>query len=81
MALHADNGDLRETYANFFKVGYNSAEFLLDFGRRFEGEEAAGRIYQRVVTTPAHAKVLSRLLRKSVSEYEKRFGKIAEEET
>jgi hypothetical protein len=75
MASETDSGDLREFYANFFRVGYNALEFLLDFGRQFEQEPE--HFDQRVITTPSHAKVLSDLLQQSVSAYEERFGEIA----
>jgi uncharacterized protein DUF3467 len=71
-----ENGFPSELYSNFFKVGFNSAEFLLDFGRHFEDSEA--RLYQRVILGPAHAKELSRLLERSVQSYEAKFGPVAE---
>ena len=73
-----DGGEIRELYANFFKVGHNASEFLLDFGRQFDQEPE--QFYQRIVTSPGHAKALSGLLQKSVSEYEGRFGQIPEDE-
>ncbi len=78
MPPESDNDELRELYANFFRVGHNSQEFLLDFGRKFEQEEE--HFEQRIITTPGNAKVLSDLLQKSVSAYEGRFGKIAQGE-
>jgi hypothetical protein len=68
-----DAGDSRELYSNHFRVGFNAAEFLLDFGRDFEGDE---RFYQRIITAPMHAKELSRLLKNSVRSYEEKFGLI-----
>ncbi len=78
MPRELDAGDLHEFYANFFKVGYNAAEFLLHFGRRLE--EGPGEFYQQIVTSPGHAKTFSNLLQKSLGEYESRFGKIPEDE-
>jgi hypothetical protein len=63
----------REIYSNHFRVGFNAAEFLLDFGREFDGDE---RFYQRIITAPTHAKELSRLLKDSVRSYEEKFGLI-----
>ena len=71
-----ENGYLRELYSNFFKVGFNAAEFLLDFGRQFEDSEP--RLYQRIILGPAYAKELSRLLEQSVQSYEAKFGPIVE---
>lgn len=69
-------GHPRELYSNYFRIGFNAAEFLLDFGRRFEDTEA--RLLERVIVGPAHAKELSRLLESSVQKYEAKFGPIAE---
>jgi hypothetical protein len=71
-----ENGFPRELYSNFFKVGFNSAEFLLDFGRHFEDDEA--RLHLRIILGPAHAKELSRLLERSVHSYEAKFGPIVD---
>lgn len=78
MTLESDGGDLRELYANFFRVGHNAAEFLLDFGRAFEQEP--DHFEQRIITTPSYAKVFSILLQESISDYERRFGTISEAE-
>ena len=78
MADDDDRGELFELYANFFKIGYNASEFLLDFGRRFEEEPE--QFYRRIITSPGHAKALSLLLQKSISDYEQRFGTIPKDE-
>lgn len=67
----------QELYANSFRVGFNPSEFLLDFGRQFEGAEA--RYYARIIMVPARAKALLELLGGSVRDYEEKFGRIAEE--
>ena len=63
-------------YANFLKVGYTEYEFLLDFGQSFGQEDP--RVHTRIVTTPTHAKALSRTLRESVEQFEARYGPIAD---
>jgi hypothetical protein len=68
----------RELYSNLFRVGFNVAEFLLDFGRQFE--DSGERFYQRIITSPAHAKALSHLLDSSVRSYEEKYGPTAEDE-
>ena len=67
----------RELYANFFRVGFNASEFLIDFGRQFD--KAEERFYQRIITGPAHSKALLRLLEGSIHSYEEKFGPIAED--
>jgi hypothetical protein len=68
-----DAGESRELYSNHFRIGFNVAEFVLDFGRNFDGDE---HFYQRIITAPMHAKELSRLLGESVRSYEEKFGVI-----
>ncbi len=68
---------LEGRYANSFQIGYNAFEFLLDFGQVApESEET--RFHTRIITSPAYAKALSKLLRESISQYEQTFGKIQE---
>jgi hypothetical protein len=78
MECDRQSNGIRELYANFFQIGYNSAEFLLDFGRHFENSE--GTIYQRIIMTPVHAKILLRLLSDSVGQYETKFGSIPDQD-
>jgi hypothetical protein len=67
----------RELYSNHFRIGFNIAEFVVDFGRNFDGEEC---FYQRIITAPIHAKELSQLLRDSLNSYEEKFGSIVRDE-
>ncbi|MBZ0170223.1 hypothetical protein MELA_00254 [Candidatus Methylomirabilis lanthanidiphila] len=70
---------LEGRYANYFKVGYNAFEFLLDFGQFYpEGKEA--RSYTRIITSPIYAKALLETLRESIDRYEQTFGAIPKEE-
>jgi hypothetical protein len=62
-------------YANYFKVGYNALEFLLDFGQ-FYPESERPRLHTRIVTSPTYAKALLEILRESVVQYEEEFGVI-----
>lgn len=72
-----DAGEIRELYSNHFRIGFNGAEFVVDFGRNFDGEE---HFYQRIITAPVHAKALWRLLQQSLRSYEEKFGLIAGDE-
>ena len=64
-------------YANYFEIGHNAAEFLLDFGQAYStaGED---KIHTRLITSPAYAKRFLRLLDKSVERYERVYGAISE---
>ena len=65
-------------YANYFKVGHNAFEFLLDFGQ-FYSETEEEEFYTRIVTSPCYAKTLLKILQVSIEQYEKNFGAIKEE--
>lgn len=66
-------------YANYFKVGHNAFEFLLDFGQLYpEGGEA--QLHTRIITSPIYAKALFETLRESIDRYEQTFGAIPKEE-
>ncbi len=49
-------------YANYFEVGYNAFEFLLDFGQCFPESDNCGP-HTRIITTPSYAKALLETLR------------------
>lgn len=64
-------------YSNYFKVGFNSFEFILDFGQAYEGV-AVELHHTRLITGPAYAKALSHLLLESLATYEQTYGPIPE---
>lgn len=66
---------LEERYANYFKVGYNEFEFVIDFGQFYHGDEDM-RMHTRIITCPAYMKVLLEILGKSIEEYERAYGNI-----
>jgi Protein of unknown function (DUF3467) len=55
-------------YANFFQVGHNAAEFLIEFGQE------DGSIHTRVYLSPQHARIFSDLLIETLRRHEKAFG-------
>ena len=64
-------------YANYFKVGHNAFEFILEFGQYYaESEEA--ELNTRIVTSPHYARSLLETIRESIERYEKVFGTIKE---
>jgi hypothetical protein len=71
-------GTLEGRYANYFKVGHNAFEFVLDFGQNYSENDQA-ELYTRIITNPCYAKELLETLRVSIMQYEKRFGSIIEE--
>ena len=66
-------GRLEGKYANHLAVGYNAYEFIFDFGQSYS-ENNHAELYTRIITCPAHAKELLKILKESVAQYEKEFG-------
>lgn len=62
-------------YANYFEVGHNAVEFLLDFGQ-FYPDSNQQQLHTRIVTGPVYAKTLLETLRESIDRYERTFGAI-----
>jgi hypothetical protein len=57
-------------YANFFQIGHNAFEFLIEFGQQDEG------IHTRIYLSPQHARILSDLLVEALNRYESAFGSL-----
>ena len=68
---------LEGRYANYFKVGYNAFEFIIDFGQSYS-ENDQTELYARIVTGPAYAKDFLLTLQSSIDCYQKVFGPIRE---
>ncbi len=66
---------LEGRYANYFKVGHNACEFVIDFGQ-YHAETDQAELYTRIITNPAYARELLRLLSDSMAQYEKKFGRV-----
>ena len=60
-------------YANYFEVGHNAFEFLIDFGQ-FQPEAGAVTMHSRMATGPVHAKLLAGLLADAVNRFEREHG-------
>lgn len=64
-------------YANYFKVGHNAYEFVIDFGQ-YNVETDQAELYRRIVTSPYYARELLTVLLKSIEQYEQTYGAIRE---
>ncbi len=64
-------------YSNYFKVGHNAFEFLIDFGQ-FYPENGNAQLHTRIVTSPNYAKALLETLRESMERYELTFRTVQE---
>jgi len=72
-------GGTESKYANYFQVGQNAFEFLLDFGQFFS-DGRREHFHTRIVTSPLYAKELLKVLQEAVEQHEKSFGPIQESE-
>jgi uncharacterized protein DUF3467 len=77
---HADEGPqetnrLTGQYANYYKVGHNVFEFVLDFGQYYP-ENGEAQFHTRIISNPVYTKALVQLLEKSIEQYEQMFGGI-----
>ncbi len=70
-----DSAKLEGRYANYFKVGHNAFEFLIDFGQ-FSPKSQEAELCTRIITNPIYAKALLETIRESIERYEKTFGSI-----
>lgn len=66
-------GGIEGKYANYFQVGHNAFEFLLDFGQMYS-DGTREHIHTRIVTGPSYAKELLKVLKESIAQYEATFG-------
>ena len=73
-----ENNKLEGQYANYFKVGHNAYEFVIDFGQYYPETDQA-ELYTRIITNPKYAKSLIETLRESIMRYERNFGTIKDE--
>lgn len=71
-----DASQLQGKYANYFKVGHNALEFVIDFGQ-FYVDNGEVRLHTRIVTNPTYAKAMLETLRESIDQYERAFGIIS----
>ena len=62
-------------YANYFEVGHNAYEFLLDYGQ-YQPETSSVVLHTRVALGPTHAKMLATMLNGAVERYEREHGAI-----
>jgi hypothetical protein len=54
-------------YANFFRIGSNAFEFLLQFGQ-------AGRVHTSISVSPQEATMLHELLQEALEKYQSAYG-------
>ncbi len=64
-------------YVNSCQIGFNSAEFVIDFGQSYDQVDS-GLYHTRIVTSPLYVKRFFSTLHQSIVDYERRHGSIEE---
>lgn len=64
-------------YVNYFEVGHNAFEFLIDFGQ-FHPDAGDVQMHSRMVTGPVHVKLLALVLQEAIARFEAEHGAIAD---
>lgn len=72
-----DSRKLEGRYSNYFKVGHNAFEFVVDFGQ-FYPENGDPQLHTRIITSPIYVKSLLETLQQSIEGYEEKFGLVQE---
>jgi hypothetical protein len=72
-------GDLEGRYANYFAIGYNAIEVVLDFGQSFADSDTPS-VHTRIITSPIYARRLWKTLMQSLEQFEQAFGPIRDGE-
>ena len=70
-----DDNAVREIYANMAVISHTETEFVLDF-IFLQSSQPKARVRPRVIASPLSAKRLCAALRKSMKDYEARFGHV-----
>jgi len=65
-------------YANYFAVGSNAFEFLIDFGQFYQDSDNE-IIHTRIITSPGYARALLDTLQDAISQYENLYGVIEQQ--
>jgi hypothetical protein len=68
-------GSLEGRYANYFKIGHNAFELIIDCGQCY-AEKDEPQVHTRIITTTAYGKMLLKTLGESLDEYENTYGAI-----
>lgn len=61
-------------YVNYFAVGFNAVEIVLDFGQAYSAARPPPGV--RLVMSPIYAKQFLSMLAELMGDYEKAFGRL-----
>ena len=63
--------ELEGRYANFFQVGFNAYEFVIEFGQQYP--PARERVHTKIVTSAPLAQHLAETLGRSIRDFESKY--------
>lgn len=63
---------LEGKYANYFEVGYNAYEFVIDFGQYYSESDEA-ELCTRIITSPVYAMNFFSVLEESIENYKAKY--------
>lgn len=75
---YGKNQKLNGRYANYFKIGHNEYEFVMDFGQLYQ-QNGSEKFHTRIITSPVYAQAFLNSLLESIYIYEHEFGPIEKE--
>jgi hypothetical protein len=70
----AREADPEGRYANYFQIGFNADEFVLEFGQQYLPDLES--IHTRIVVSPSSARSLATLLADTLRRYAEIYGRL-----
>jgi hypothetical protein len=68
-----DSESIEGKYANYFQIGHNAIEFIVDFGQLYS-DDTDPLLHTRIITSPSYAINLLKLLTEALAEHEVHYG-------
>jgi hypothetical protein len=72
-----EDSELEGRYANYFQVGHNAFEFILEFGQVYRGGDPPS-LHTRIIANPAYAKEFLQVLGNALNAYQHTFGELGD---
>ncbi|MGC1295072.1 MAG: DUF3467 domain-containing protein [Alloacidobacterium sp.] len=68
-----DFDSIEGKYANYFQIGHNAIEVIVDFGQLYSGEPFP-LLHTRIITSPSYASDLLKLLAEALAQHDAQYG-------
>jgi hypothetical protein len=63
---------LEAKYANYFEIGFNQFELVIDFGQMYSPDSIPA-LHTRMITSPSYGRALLELLSNALTEHARKF--------